>query len=125
MTLAHCGLILHRTTHLASRLREPKPLCRKTILRVKVSPGLPPINRNLPINNRLAFSWSFAQGFVIGQLSVIIVVGAFIKYFIFGEPSGDGPKSLLPSSTQRRREKARGIALAQPPTPPSRIASAH
>ncbi|KAF8457996.1 hypothetical protein BGX38DRAFT_1042150, partial [Terfezia claveryi] len=59
-------------------------------------------------------SWSFAQGFVIGQLSVIIVVGTFIKYFIFGEPSGDGSKSLLPSNTQRRREKARGIASAKP-----------
>ena len=45
---------------------------------------------------------------MVGQLSVIIVLSAFIKYFIFGEPSGDDSKSLLPSSTQRRREKARG-----------------
>lgn len=72
-----------------------------------MSSELPPINRNLSINTCLNCSWSFAQGFVVGQLSVIIVIGAFIKYFIFGEPSGDSSKSLLPSSTQRRREKTR------------------
>ena len=48
---------------------------------------------------------------MVGQLSVIIVLSAFIKYFIFGEPSGDDSKSLLPSNTQRRREKARGKVL--------------
>lgn len=66
------------------------------------------VSQNLSTGKHLSGSnWSFAQGFIIGQLSVIIVVGAFIKYFIFGEPSGDGSKSLLPSNTQRRREKAR------------------
>ncbi|KAF8416509.1 hypothetical protein EV426DRAFT_626473 [Tirmania nivea] len=59
------------------------------------------VNQNLSGKQPSGSNWSFAQGFIIGQLSVIIVVGTFIKYFIFGEPSGDG------SSTQRRREKVR------------------
>ncbi|KAF8475559.1 hypothetical protein BDZ91DRAFT_709917 [Kalaharituber pfeilii] len=67
------------------------------------------VNQHLSATKQSSGSnWSFAQGFLIGQLSVIIVLSAFIKYFIFGEPSGDGSKTILPSSTQRRREKARG-----------------
>ncbi|KAI5804059.1 hypothetical protein DFH27DRAFT_553843 [Peziza echinospora] len=50
-------------------------------------------------------NWSFTQGLLIGQLSVIIVLSAFIRFFIFGEPSENEyhRKSLLPS-TQRGRD---------------------
>lgn len=30
---------------------------------------------------------TFTQGFLLGQLSVVLLIGAFIKFFIFGEPS--------------------------------------
>ena len=29
---------------------------------------------------------SFTEGFLLGQLSVVILIGAFIKFFVFGEP---------------------------------------
>ncbi|KAI9845300.1 MAG: ERMES complex subunit mmm1, partial [Pleopsidium flavum] len=35
-------------------------------------------------------SLSFTQGFLLGQLSIVILIGAFIKFFIFGDiPSAD------------------------------------
>ncbi|MCJ1472966.1 ERMES complex subunit mmm1 [Lambiella insularis] len=30
---------------------------------------------------------SFTQGFLLGQLSIVLLLGTFIKFFIFGEPS--------------------------------------
>jgi maintenance of morphology protein 1 len=37
---------------------------------------------------------SFTQGFVLGQLSVVLLIGAFIKFFIFGEaPTADSSSS--------------------------------
>ncbi|KAL2217175.1 maintenance of mitochondrial morphology protein 1 [Thermoascus aurantiacus ATCC 26904] len=39
-------------------------------------------------------SLSFTQGLLVGQLSVVLLIGAFIKFFIFGEPppsSSRGP----------------------------------
>mmetsp|Transcript_8991 Transcript_8991/g.11231 ORF Transcript_8991/g.11231 Transcript_8991/m.11231 type:complete len:449 (+) Transcript_8991:57-1403(+) len=35
----------------------------------------------------LNHTWSFAQGLVIGQLSVIVVVAIFIKFFVFADSS--------------------------------------
>ncbi|MCJ1392375.1 ERMES complex subunit mmm1 [Xylographa bjoerkii] len=40
-------------------------------------------------------SLSFTQGFLLGQLSIVILIGAFIKFFIFGEP----PSSHTPTSS--------------------------
>ncbi|RPA83557.1 hypothetical protein BJ508DRAFT_413239 [Ascobolus immersus RN42] len=34
-------------------------------------------------------SWSFAQGLLLGQLSVLLVLTFFIRFFIFGEPPDD------------------------------------
>ena len=49
-------------------------------------------------------SWSFIEGFIIGQLSVILILVFFIKFFIFSEnkPSSDlknNSKSVLSSSS--------------------------
>ncbi|KAL8699128.1 MAG: hypothetical protein Q9201_006177 [Fulgogasparrea decipioides] len=44
-------------------------------------------------------SLSFTQGFLLGQLSVAILIGAFIKFFIFGDPPS-------PESTASARARA-------------------
>ncbi|SCU79352.1 LAFA_0B02586g1_1 [Lachancea sp. 'fantastica'] len=46
-------------------------------------------------------SWSFAQGLIVGQVSVILVLIFFIKFFVFSEGplKSDGPKSGKPSSS--------------------------
>src|SRR5689334_12540211 len=61
-------------------------------------------------------SWSFMQGFLIGQLSVIIMICAFIKYFIFGD-STSSTADLL-SERQRKQNKLRkkrSSVLRNPP----------
>lgn len=48
-------------------------------------------------------SLSFTQGLLLGQLSVVILMGAFIKFFIFGEaPSADTTAALRASEHQSR-----------------------
>ncbi|SCU82795.1 LAME_0C02916g1_1 [Lachancea meyersii CBS 8951] len=46
-------------------------------------------------------SWSFTQGLVIGQVSVILVLIFFIKFFVFSEGplKSGGPKGGKPSTT--------------------------
>ncbi|KAI9036065.1 ERMES complex subunit MMM1 [Aspergillus affinis] len=46
-------------------------------------------------------SLSFTQGFLLGQLSVVLLIGAFIKFFIFGE-APPPPSRGLRSATHRR-----------------------
>ncbi|KAL2815945.1 hypothetical protein BJX63DRAFT_430540 [Aspergillus granulosus] len=46
-------------------------------------------------------SLSFTQGFLLGQLSVVLLIGAFIKFFIFGE-APPPPSRGLRASTHRR-----------------------
>ncbi|KAI1005077.1 Maintenance of mitochondrial morphology protein 1 [Podosphaera aphanis] len=48
-------------------------------------------------------SFSFTQGLLLGQLSIIILLGAFIKFFIFGDlPSPDTTASHLASERRSR-----------------------
>ncbi|KAI9786911.1 MAG: ERMES complex subunit mmm1 [Geoglossum umbratile] len=48
-------------------------------------------------------SLSFTQGFLLGQLSIVILIGAFIKFFIFGDiPNEDTNASTL---SQKRRQR--------------------
>ncbi|KAL2828241.1 hypothetical protein BDW59DRAFT_159831 [Aspergillus cavernicola] len=46
-------------------------------------------------------SLSFTQGFLLGQVSVVLLIGAFIKFFIFGE-APPPPSRGLRASTHRR-----------------------
>ncbi|KAI4122383.1 MAG: hypothetical protein LQ347_006517, partial [Umbilicaria vellea] len=50
-------------------------------------------------------SLSFTQGFLLGQLSVVILIGAFIKFFIFGEPPS--PETTASARALARRNRAR------------------
>ena len=51
-------------------------------------------------------SLSFTEGFLLGQLSVVILIGAFIKFFIFGEPPS--PETTASTRALARRDKALG-----------------
>lgn len=56
-----------------------------------MGPRTPISNQRKFIASRLlaltkAHRLSFTQGFLLGQLSVVILIGAFIKFFIFGDP---------------------------------------
>ncbi|KAA8643261.1 hypothetical protein EYZ11_011516 [Aspergillus tanneri] len=54
-------------------------------------------------------SLSFTQGFLLGQLSVVLLIGAFIKFFIFGE-APPPPSRGLRSATHRRSNSIYTIA---------------
>ncbi|KAJ5778937.1 hypothetical protein N7457_006657 [Penicillium paradoxum] len=47
-------------------------------------------------------SLSFTQGFVLGQLSIILLIGAFIKFFIFGEAPPPPSRGMSNRTTHRR-----------------------
>lgn len=46
---------------------------------------------------------SFTQGFLLGQLSVVLLIGAFIKFFIFGEAPAPPSRGLASRTTTHRR----------------------
>ncbi|KAL8807242.1 MAG: hypothetical protein Q9200_004739 [Gallowayella weberi] len=51
-------------------------------------------------------SLSFTEGFFLGQLSIVILIGAFIKFFIFGEvPS---PETTASTRALARQNRANG-----------------
>ncbi|KAL8817911.1 MAG: hypothetical protein Q9191_008056, partial [Dirinaria sp. TL-2023a] len=89
-------------------------------------------------------SLSFTEGFLLGQLSVVILIGAFIKFFVFGEPPtaesiaanraltrGDSsfkhrPSSSIGSSSSHKHESQRSssnILRNRPPLTASTILS--
>ncbi|KAJ6024602.1 hypothetical protein N7540_005399 [Penicillium herquei] len=47
-------------------------------------------------------SLSFTQGFLLGQLSVVLLIGAFIKFFIFGEAPPPPSRGLSNRTSHRR-----------------------
>lgn len=66
-------------------------------------------------SNRLliSLSLSFTQGFLLGQLSVVILIGAFIKFFIFGEaPSAETTAANRAlARSHRAREHRRSFSV--------------
>ncbi|KAJ5566855.1 hypothetical protein N7535_006161 [Penicillium sp. DV-2018c] len=55
-------------------------------------------------------SLSFTQGFLLGQLSVVLLIGAFIKFFIFGEAPPPPSRGMSNRATHRRYS-----SVLQPP----------
>ncbi|KAF2811067.1 uncharacterized protein BDZ99DRAFT_415439 [Mytilinidion resinicola] len=51
-------------------------------------------------------SLSFTQGFLLGQLSIALLIFCFIKFFIFGEPPPADERALHLSSLRRARTLA-------------------
>ncbi|KAK0621306.1 hypothetical protein B0T17DRAFT_591218 [Bombardia bombarda] len=72
---------------------------------------------------------SFTQGLILGQLSVVLLIAAFIKFFIFGDPPSPEVTAALRATERRSRTlahkkslltlrttAARQTAPGQPPT---------
>ncbi|KAL8674373.1 MAG: hypothetical protein Q9168_001233 [Polycauliona sp. 1 TL-2023] len=67
-------------------------------------------------------SLSFTQGFLLGQLSVVILIGAFIKFFIFGDPPSPETTASTRALARQGRDKAhrRSFSVNSSPVAPGR-----
>ncbi|PHH77591.1 hypothetical protein CDD82_3453 [Ophiocordyceps australis] len=54
-------------------------------------------------------TFSFTQGLILGQLSVVVILAAFIKFFIFGDP----PSADATASVRASERRARTLAHKQ------------
>lgn len=50
--------------------------------------------------------FSFTQGFILGQISVVLLIAAFIKFFIFGDP----PSAEVTASIRATERRSRTLA---------------
>ncbi|KAI9934081.1 ERMES complex subunit mmm1 [Aspergillus wentii] len=64
------------------------------------------LNEPVPVQVPAQSSLSFTQGFLLGQLSVVLLIGAFIKFFIFGEAPPPPSRGLSQRSTAARRSNS-------------------
>ena len=87
------------------------------VFRVRVSPSVVHRPAHAP-------SLSFTSGFLLGQLSVVILFGAFIKFFIFGEaPPADasGSRRAPPlGATSPAHRRSASVTYAASPSPARR-----
>ena len=51
----------------------------------------------------IKLSLSFTQGLIVGQLSVVLILAAFIKFFIFGDPPSPDVTASLGATERRAR----------------------
>ncbi|KPM36900.1 Maintenance of mitochondrial morphology protein 1 [Neonectria ditissima] len=63
---------------------------------------------------------SFTQGLIVGQLSVVLVLAAFIKFFIFGDPPSPEVTASLRDKERRSRTLAHKRSLLSLRTPSNR-----
>ncbi|KAL1871589.1 hypothetical protein VTK73DRAFT_1979 [Phialemonium thermophilum] len=54
---------------------------------------------------------SFTQGLILGQISVVLVLAAFIKFFIFGDPPSPDVRASLRATERRSRTLAHKKSL--------------
>ncbi|KAL2202541.1 mitochondrial outer membrane protein MMM1 [Sarocladium strictum] len=54
---------------------------------------------------------SFTQGLIVGQLSVVLILAAFIKFFIFGDPPSADVSASLRATERRSRTLAHKQSL--------------
>ncbi|KAK2743489.1 ERMES complex subunit mmm1 [Onygenales sp. PD_40] len=62
-------------------------------------------------------SLSFTQGLLVGQLSVVLLLGAFIKFFIFGEAPPPPSRGLSSRTSTHRRSYSINNAAASDASP--------
>lgn len=65
-------------------------------------------------------SLSFTQGLIVGQLSVVLILAAFIKFFIFGDPPSPDVTASLRATERRSRTLAHKQSLLSLRTPSNR-----
>ncbi|KAL4723743.1 ERMES complex subunit mmm1 [Fusarium chlamydosporum] len=63
---------------------------------------------------------SFTQGLIVGQLSVVLVLAAFIKFFIFGDPPSPDVTASLRATERRSRTLAHKRSLLSLRSPGNR-----
>ncbi|KAF4120266.1 maintenance of mitochondrial morphology protein 1 [Geosmithia morbida] len=63
---------------------------------------------------------SFTQGLIVGQLSVVLILAAFIKFFIFGDPPSPDITATLRATERRSRTLAHKQSLLSLRRPSSR-----
>jgi len=68
-----------------------------------------PLTQSLPVPDTC--SLSFTQGFILGQLSIVLLLAAFIKFFIFGDPPSPDVTAALRASERRSRTLAHKKSL--------------
>ncbi|PTB71408.1 hypothetical protein M440DRAFT_1434560, partial [Trichoderma longibrachiatum ATCC 18648] len=69
------------------------------------------------MENRL----SFTQGLIVGQLSVVLILAAFIKFFIFGEAPSPDVAASLRATERRSRTLAHKQSLLRLRSPSQRV----
>ncbi|GAP86485.2 putative maintenance of mitochondrial morphology protein 1 [Rosellinia necatrix] len=65
---------------------------------------------------------SFTQGLIVGQLSVVLLIAAFIKFFIFGDPPSPEVTASIRATERRSRTLAHRESLLTLRTPNARQA---
>lgn len=68
---------------------------------------------------RAQHSLTFTQGLIVGQLSVVLLIAAFIKFFIFGDPPSPDVTATLRATERRSRTLAHKKSLLSLRTPNS------
>lgn len=63
---------------------------------------------------------SFTQGLIVGQLSVVLILAAFIKFFIFGDPPSPDVTASLRATERRSRTLAHKQSLLSLRSPSNR-----
>lgn len=77
---------------------------------------LAPTIQTIPIQNSASSSaWIFTQGLVIGQLSVIILIIAFIRFFVFTEAVPAQARPILSKRSVIRTKNKDGLELSSLP----------
>ncbi|RKF76020.1 Maintenance of mitochondrial morphology protein 1 [Golovinomyces cichoracearum] len=66
---------------------------------------------NSPFHPDASSSLSFIQGLLFGQLSIVILIGVFIKFFIFGDPPSADITASLRATKRRSYTHARNHSL--------------
>lgn len=56
-----------------------------------------------PARPEPTYSFTFTQGFILGQISIVLLIAAFIKFFIFGDPPSSEVTASLRATERRSR----------------------
>ncbi|ROV89901.1 hypothetical protein VSDG_08266 [Cytospora chrysosperma] len=70
-------------------------------------------------------TFSFTQGFILGQISIVLLIAAFIKFFIFGDPPSTEVTASIRATERRSRTLAHKKSLLSLRSSSGRPSSRH
>ncbi|ROW12554.1 hypothetical protein VMCG_00052 [Cytospora schulzeri] len=70
-------------------------------------------------------TFSFTQGFILGQISIVLLIAAFIKFFIFGDPPSPEITASIRATERRSRTLAHKKSLLSLRSSSGRPSSRH